>query len=193
MSPQCRTRLLRPVAVDRNDSRGIMERDPDRQVMERAYARWAPVYDVLCGPVFVNGRRAATRAAREVGGRILEIGVGTGLSFDDYDPTTEITGIDISGPMIARAHERLKSGRCRTVARAKGAQARPAAGISVSAPCRLGADAWGRRGDRTTQGKTVRCVYLGAISTRRGTKRRRMNPEEYQIGKRHCHKTEKTG
>ena len=46
------------------------------------------------------------RAAREVGGRILEIGVGTGLSFDDYDATTEITGIDISEPMIARARER---------------------------------------------------------------------------------------
>ena len=71
--------------------------------MEKAYARWAPVYDVLCGPVFVNGRRAAARAAREVGGRILEIGVGTGLSFDDYDATTEITGIDLSEPMIARA------------------------------------------------------------------------------------------
>jgi len=36
-----------------------MLRDPERQVMEKAYARWAPVYDVLCGPVFVNGRRAA--------------------------------------------------------------------------------------------------------------------------------------
>ncbi len=36
-----------------------MRRDPDKQVMEKAYARWAPVYDVLCGPVFVNGRRAA--------------------------------------------------------------------------------------------------------------------------------------
>ena len=88
-----------------------MQRDPDRQVMEKAYARWAPVYDVLCGPVFVNGRRAAARAARNVGGRILEVGVGTGLSFEDYDATTEITGIDISGPMIARAHQRLKSGR----------------------------------------------------------------------------------
>src|SRR5665213_752163 len=41
-----------------------MLRDPDRQVMEKAYARWAPLYDVLCGPVFVNGRRAAARAAR---------------------------------------------------------------------------------------------------------------------------------
>jgi phosphatidylethanolamine/phosphatidyl-N-methylethanolamine N-methyltransferase len=88
-----------------------MRRDPDRQVMEKAYARWAPVYDALCGPFFLSGRRAAALAARSVGGRILEIGVGTGLSFDDYDETTEITGIDMSEPMIARARERLASGR----------------------------------------------------------------------------------
>ena len=88
-----------------------MLRDPDKQVMEKAYARWAPVYDVLCGPVFLNGRRAAARAAREVGGRILEIGVGTGLSFDDYDSSTEITGIDISEPMISRARLRAARGR----------------------------------------------------------------------------------
>ena len=88
-----------------------MLRDPNKQVMEKAYARWAPVYDVLCGPVFLNGRRAAARAARDVGGRILEIGVGTGLSFDDYDASTEITGIDISEPMIARARLRAASGR----------------------------------------------------------------------------------
>jgi ubiquinone/menaquinone biosynthesis C-methylase UbiE len=86
-------------------------RDPDKHVMEKAYARWAPIYDALCGPIFVNGRRAAASAAREVGGRILEIGVGTGLSFDDYDASTEITGIDLSEPMIARARERLAKGR----------------------------------------------------------------------------------
>lgn len=88
-----------------------MLRDPAKDVMEKAYARWAPVYDILCGPVFLNGRRAAAKAAHEVGGRILEIGVGTGLSFDDYDSSTEISGIDISEPMIARARERLASGR----------------------------------------------------------------------------------
>ncbi len=87
-----------------------MLHDPARDVMEKAYARWAPIYDVLCGPVFVNGRRAAARSARSVGGRILEIGVGTGLSFDDYDATTEITGIDISEPMIARARARISRG-----------------------------------------------------------------------------------
>ena len=88
-----------------------MFRDPAKDVMEKAYARWAPVYDVLCGPVFLNGRRAAASAARAVGGRILEIGVGTSLSFDDYDDTTVITGIDMSEPMIARARERLETGR----------------------------------------------------------------------------------
>lgn len=88
-----------------------MHADPERQVMERAYERWAPVYDALCGPIFLNGRRAAAAAARDIGGRILEIGVGTGLSFDDYDAATEITGIDVSEPMIARARERLNSGR----------------------------------------------------------------------------------
>ncbi len=85
--------------------------DPDLHIMERAYERWAPVYDALCGPIFLTGRRAAAAAAREVGGHILEIGVGTGLSFEDYDLDTEITGIDVSEPMIARARERCATGR----------------------------------------------------------------------------------
>jgi ubiquinone/menaquinone biosynthesis C-methylase UbiE len=85
--------------------------DPDRSTMEKAYARWAPVYDAICGPIFLQGRRAAAASARRVGGRILEIGVGTGLSFSDYDASTEVVGIDISEPMIARARERLASGR----------------------------------------------------------------------------------
>ena len=79
--------------------------------MQQAYARWAPVYDVLCGPIFLPGRRAAAAAARRIGGRILELGVGTGLSFDDYDGGVEIIGIDHSEPMIAKARTRQASGR----------------------------------------------------------------------------------
>ncbi|MGZ8324482.1 MAG: class I SAM-dependent methyltransferase, partial [Rhodoplanes sp.] len=84
--------------------------DPDRHVIENAYARWAPLYDAICGPIFETGRRAATTAAREVGGRILEVGVGTGLSFSDYDETTEIIGTDLSEPMVAKARARLATG-----------------------------------------------------------------------------------
>jgi len=80
-------------------------------MVEKAYARWMPNYDAVCGPIFERGRRAAAIAARRVGGRILEVGVGTRLSFDDYDATTEIVGIDLSEPMISKARERMATGR----------------------------------------------------------------------------------
>ena len=85
--------------------------DLDHRTVETAYARWAPIYDAICGPVMVNGRRAAAKSARDVGGKILEVGVGTGLSFDDYDFSTEITGIDLSAPMLEKARARMASGR----------------------------------------------------------------------------------
>lgn len=85
--------------------------DLDRRTIEEAYARWAPVYDAVVGPICASGRRAAATAARSVGGRILEIGVGTGLSFDDYRGTAEITGIDMSAPMLEKARRRVASGR----------------------------------------------------------------------------------
>jgi phosphatidylethanolamine/phosphatidyl-N-methylethanolamine N-methyltransferase len=85
--------------------------DLERHVVETAYARWAPIYDAVCGPVMVQGRRAAAQAARDVGGHILEVGVGTGLSFDDYDESTTVTGIDLSAPMLQKARAKLATGR----------------------------------------------------------------------------------
>ena len=35
----------------------------DRNVVEKAYAGWAPVYDMVFGAVFAPGRAAAVRAA----------------------------------------------------------------------------------------------------------------------------------
>ena len=81
----------------------VMERE---QVAE-AYALWAPIYDIVFGPVFRRGRRAAVRAAEAVGGRILEVGVGTGLSLSDYDKSTRVLGIDISEPMLRKARRRV--------------------------------------------------------------------------------------
>jgi phosphatidylethanolamine/phosphatidyl-N-methylethanolamine N-methyltransferase len=73
----------------------------------QAYGRWAPVYDLVFGPVFRTGRRAAIAAAEQVGGRILEVGVGTGLSLPDYDRRNKVFGIDISAPMLERARRRV--------------------------------------------------------------------------------------
>ena len=40
-------------------------------------------------------------------GRVLEVGVGTGLSLPDYDPGHEIVGIDLSPEMLDKARERV--------------------------------------------------------------------------------------
>lgn len=74
-----------------------------------AYARWAPVYDLVFGPVFRRGRRAAILAAERIGGRVLEVGIGTGISLPDYHRSIRITGIDISEPMLAKARQRVKA------------------------------------------------------------------------------------
>lgn len=89
----------------------MLSSDLEKSTVETAYARWAPIYDAVCGPVMVKGRRAAAAAARAIGGKILEVGVGTGLSFDDYDASTEITGIDMSTPMLTKARARMASGK----------------------------------------------------------------------------------
>jgi ubiquinone/menaquinone biosynthesis C-methylase UbiE len=56
----------------------------DKETISKAYARWAPVYDLVFGAVFERGREAAVAAAERVGGRILEVGIGTGMSLADY-------------------------------------------------------------------------------------------------------------
>src|ERR1700761_2566537 len=80
----------------------------DRDQVAEAYGRWAPVYDIVFGPVFRQGRRAAAKAADGIGGRILEVGVGTGLSLADYGKGTRIVGIDISEPMLEKARKRVE-------------------------------------------------------------------------------------
>lgn len=73
-----------------------------------AYDRWAPVYDMVFGPVFRQGRNAAIDVANSVGGRILEVGVGTGISLPGYDRGTSLYGIDISDKILDKARERVK-------------------------------------------------------------------------------------
>lgn len=73
-----------------------------------AYDRWAPVYDLVFGPVFRRGRRAAIDAAETVGGRILEVGVGTGISLPHYRADSRITGIDIADQMLDKARDRVR-------------------------------------------------------------------------------------
>ena len=86
-----------------------MAEDINRAGVAKAYAAWAPVYDLVFGAVFDSGRKASIAAADRIGGRVLDVGVGTGLSLSDYSRTTKLHGVDISEPMLRKAQERVRA------------------------------------------------------------------------------------
>lgn len=72
-----------------------------------AYRRWAPVYDHTFGKVAAEGRKHAVEIINRSTGRVLEVGVGTGLSLPAYKRDLEIVGIDLSHEMLEKAREKV--------------------------------------------------------------------------------------
>jgi phosphatidylethanolamine/phosphatidyl-N-methylethanolamine N-methyltransferase len=91
------------------------ELDFDREMVEQAYDRWAPVYDLVFGGVFSKGRDAAIQATNKIGGRVLEVGVGTGISLPLYAPHVRIFGTDISEAMLKKAKRRVADLRLKNI------------------------------------------------------------------------------
>jgi len=76
----------------------------DLEAVEKVYRRYASGYDFYFGAVLQPGRRAVVERMRcRPGERILEVGVGTGLSLPLYPRSVRVTGIDVSRHMLARA------------------------------------------------------------------------------------------
>ena len=83
----------------------------------RTYRLFSGSYDFFFGPVFHPGRKDAVRIANDrPGQRILEVGVGTGLSLPHFRPDSRVTGIDISAEMLAKAQRRAERLRLTHVA-----------------------------------------------------------------------------
>jgi phosphatidylethanolamine/phosphatidyl-N-methylethanolamine N-methyltransferase len=92
-----------------------MGENVNKETIANAYARWAPVYDFVFGAVFERARRIAIAAAESTGGRILEVGVGTGLSLPFYTDASRLVGIDLSEPMLRKAYARVSRFSLRNV------------------------------------------------------------------------------
>jgi len=74
-----------------------------------AYRRYAPMYDKLFGAVLEPGRRALADAISAAAPqRVLEVGVGTGLTLDRYPSSCQVVGIDICEDMLAIARRRAE-------------------------------------------------------------------------------------
>jgi phosphatidylethanolamine/phosphatidyl-N-methylethanolamine N-methyltransferase len=75
----------------------------------RTYRLFSGSYDIFFGPVFHPGRKEAVRIANDrPGQRILEVGVGTGLSLPHFRPDSRVTGIDVSAEMLEKAKRRTE-------------------------------------------------------------------------------------
>ncbi|HSU77734.1 MAG TPA: class I SAM-dependent methyltransferase [Burkholderiales bacterium] len=84
--------------------------------VKAAYRRYAAVYDAVFGPVLQPGRKAVVQAlGLRPGDRVLEVGVGTGLSLPLYPRDVSITGIDLSREMLEKARRRVARQRLANV------------------------------------------------------------------------------
>ncbi|MFO0991597.1 MAG: class I SAM-dependent methyltransferase [Hyphomicrobiales bacterium] len=83
----------------------------DTADVRRAYRRWAPVYDSTFGRFVEAGVKEATKLINTFHGRVLEVGVGTGLALPHYKPHLRITGVDLSPEMLRRARERVQKNK----------------------------------------------------------------------------------
>ncbi len=81
----------------------------DIKAVQTSYARWAPVYDKTFGALTNAGRQHAVDYINRHPGKVLEVGVGTGLSLEHYGPDTLVTGIDFSEDMLQKAREKVRS------------------------------------------------------------------------------------
>ena len=92
-----------------------MRTELTREAVARVYERWAPVYDLVFGPVFDRGRHAAIAATERITGRILDVGVGTGIALPYYARAARVIGVDLSHAMLRRAQARVVEQRLRNV------------------------------------------------------------------------------
>jgi phosphatidylethanolamine/phosphatidyl-N-methylethanolamine N-methyltransferase len=110
MKSMTQTELRRqPALLERAQGRIVGIGRIDEGAVLDAYRRWAPIYDYTFGRIARGGRRHAVELINEGDGRVLEVGVGTGLSLPDYDRRLEIVGIDLSPDMLEKARERVAS------------------------------------------------------------------------------------
>lgn len=67
-------------------------------------ARW---YDAMQAPMdWLGGTARRKRVVSRARGRVLEVGIGTGLNLELYAPNVQLTGIDLSARMLERARQR---------------------------------------------------------------------------------------
>jgi ubiquinone/menaquinone biosynthesis C-methylase UbiE/membrane protein YqaA with SNARE-associated domain len=81
----------------------------DTEKIRKRYDRVAKIYDILEQPMeAMSLKRWRLEVAKDLSGKVLEVGVGTGKNIPYYPDDIDITAIDFSGEMISKAREKAK-------------------------------------------------------------------------------------
>jgi len=89
-----------------SEVRGVSVLDSDK--IQKVYDNYAVFYDAIFGKMSNLGRSAALDSlSLKPGDRVLEVGVGTGLSLPRFPSYCRVHGIDMSEEMIRRAYKRI--------------------------------------------------------------------------------------
>ncbi len=75
------------------------------EIIKRRYNRTAIFYDMMDKMISPELRQ---RALSHACGKVLEVGVGTGANLSFYPPGCEVTGIDFSPGMLAKARLKVR-------------------------------------------------------------------------------------
>jgi phosphatidylethanolamine/phosphatidyl-N-methylethanolamine N-methyltransferase len=84
--------------------------------LEAVYDRYARIYDLIFGAALQSGREREPRLLDLYpGAKLLDVGVGTGLSIPGGNGLVEITGVDLSQGMLDQAARRMEKRGMRNV------------------------------------------------------------------------------
>ena len=91
----------------------VSQRAVRKQAHEsRVYSNYASLYDRTFGKIFYNRiKRVIASLNIPPGARVLELGVGTGVSFPAYPKHCKVTGIDLAQEMLAQANAKISRNR----------------------------------------------------------------------------------
>jgi phosphatidylethanolamine/phosphatidyl-N-methylethanolamine N-methyltransferase len=78
-----------------------------REEIRKIYSRYASVYDLVFSQMFFPRiKLGLERIGIKKGDRIIEVGIGTGLSLPLYPDQCKVVGIDITRRMLEKAKEK---------------------------------------------------------------------------------------
>ena len=80
------------------------------EYIERVYDNYSGIYDFLFGKVFQSGRELGPELLELFSGaKVLEVGIGTGLSLPLFPRNIDLTAIDLSPKMLEQAQRRAQA------------------------------------------------------------------------------------